>query len=86
MNTQLQKHKLVLIDPEDQYSSFYPVLPSTSLFTIVPPPEESVAPQSVVESNHPTAGIELVEESTENFAEDIIEGVVEDTAEEITEY
>ena len=58
---------IVLIDPEDWYRSFYLVVPNASLFTIVPPPEESSAPttsvanfvtsQSVVESNPPTAGM-----------------------------
>ena len=93
---------IVLIDPEDWYSSFYPVVPNASLFTIVPPPEVSGAPitnvanfvtlQSVVESNPPTGGIEMVEETTENFDKDFIENVVEDEdvaediAKEITEY
>ena len=103
INTQLQKHKLlVLIDPEDWYSSFYPVVPNAFLFTIIPPPEVSsapttnvanfVTPQSVVESNPPTRGIEMVEETTENFNIDFIKNVVEDedvaedVAEEITEY
>ena len=35
---------IVLIDPEDWYSSFYPVVPNASLFTIVPPPKVSSAP------------------------------------------
>ena len=92
---------IVLIDPEDWYRSFYLVVPNASLFTIVPPPEESsapttsvanfVTPQSVVESNPPTAGPELVEETTENLTEDVIEDVKdvvedEDVTEEITEY
>jgi len=82
---------VLLIDPEDWYRSFYPIIPNASLFTIAPPPEESNAPttsvanfvtsQSVVESNPATAGSELVEKTTKDVAEETAENVTEHTAE-----
>lgn len=37
-----------LIDPEDLYRSFYSLVPNASLFTIVPPPDESSVPSTSV--------------------------------------